>query len=148
MIFSTRTESLALLEISLSSTCLSKCPLKARSHRFRPFVVWHGSKRLATRERPQQGALASAADDVSSASTDVFSGRREAFTSPAEVERLMKQKRVDAAYQEFLAQASDGMLPPWRVCDELITSKSHVQENNIRIFDYSSTFHIQNLTTR
>lgn len=132
MAFSTRRESLALLEISLSSTCLSKSLFNARSHRYRPFAPPHGVKGLSTRQRQQQGALASAADDVRNVSTDVITGRMDAFTTPVEVERLLGQKRVDAAYQEFLAQASDGMLPPWRICDELITSKCTIQ-NQLRL---------------
>ena len=56
----------------------------------------------------------------------------DAFTTPVEVERLLGQKRVDAAYQEFLAQASDGMLPPWRICDELIISK-YIIQNQLRL---------------
>jgi pentatricopeptide repeat protein len=117
-------ESLALLEVSLSRSCLSR-----RAYRSTPclrgqITIPHLGARILTTQKQGYGPRASAAGDARDISTGVLTGNREAYVEPSSsVRSLLKHQRLAAAFTQFMAEAELGRLPPSiSVTEALITS--------------------------
>lgn len=123
MVCMARIESLALLEVSISSVCLSQSARRLKSSFRGQITHSHLGTRLVTTQRQGYGPCASTADDSRDISTGVLTGNREAYAESPSVRSLLKHKRLGAAFTEFMAEAEVGRLPPSiSVSEELITS--------------------------
>jgi len=123
MVCMARIESLALLEVSLSGTCLSHRACGSKPSLRGQIAHSHLRARILTTQKQGHGPRASAADDARDVSTGVLGGTRQAYAEQPSVSSLLKHQRVAAAFSQFMSEAELGRLPPSAsLSGDLITS--------------------------